>query len=110
MVETPDVYEPTTEETVSDTVVRAIADSKGVDPTRLDVPLYDVVDPDALDGLVATGDESCRVAFTCADWRVVVDGGATVRVMHNERAETVSPVNPKVLRGGASPWQLIFDL
>ena len=79
MVEAPDVYEPTAEETVSDTVIRALADSKGVDPAQLDVRLYDVVDPDALDRLCASGG-GCRVAFTYADRRVVVDGGGTVHI------------------------------
>jgi hypothetical protein len=108
MVETPDVYEPTETETVSDTVVRALADSKGVDPTRLDVPLYDVVDPDALDALFVSGG-GCRVAFSYADRRVVVDGAGTVHVTRRERAETTSPATPKVLRGAGSPWQMVFN-
>ena len=108
MVEAPDVYEPTAEETVSDTVIRALADSKGVDPAQLDVRLYDVVDPDALDRLCASGG-GCRVAFTYADRRVVVDGGGTVHITGQNRTSTESPVNPQVLRGAASPWQMVFS-
>jgi hypothetical protein len=110
MVEAPDVYEPTAEETVSDTVVRALADSKGVDPAQLDVRLYDVVDPDALDRLCESGGGGCRVAFTYADRRVVVDGAGTVHVTGQDRASTESTVNPQVLRGAASPWRMVFNL
>ncbi|MEA5389576.1 HalOD1 output domain-containing protein [Haloarculaceae archaeon H-GB2-1] len=39
------------EDALSLAVVTALAAHEGVDPTRLEPPLYDVIDPDALDEL-----------------------------------------------------------
>lgn len=39
-------------EPASSTVIRAIADYHGIDPIDLDQPLYDAIDPEALDALV----------------------------------------------------------
>lgn len=64
----------TAAESVSDTVVRAIADAKGIEPTDLDECLYDHVDPSALDNLCesATG-ANCSVSFRMAGFRVMID-------------------------------------
>jgi len=112
MVEAPDVYEPMTGETVSNTVVRALADSKDVEPTELDVCLYDVVDPDALDRLCESADGShCRIGFTYDDRRVVVDGSGTVHVTTDrDGATATTAASPQVLRGAASPWRMVFNL
>lgn len=75
----------------SDVVVAAVAKAKGVDPLDLD-PLYDVVDPDALDRLFAdgkAGSASLEVSFTMADCEVVVDGSGEVAVTLSE-SETCS--------------------
>lgn len=57
-------------------IVKAVARSAGVDPTELS-PLYETVDPDALDALVTsladgTGQEHFSVQFTYAGREVVV--------------------------------------
>jgi len=115
MVESPDVYEPEPEETVCDTVLRALADSKGVAPTNLDVQLYDVIDPDALDRLFDSrgGATGRRVSFTVGDRRVVVDESRTVYVTTTQerpgQQEPTSPANPQILRGAASPWRMVFS-
>lgn len=44
------LFEPRSER-LSDTVIRAVADAEGVEPSALDTPLYEVIDPDALDRL-----------------------------------------------------------
>lgn len=58
---------------VSLSIVRTIADREGVDPTELP-PLYEVIDPDALDGLVDrnTGDRIV-VRFTYSGHVVTVE-------------------------------------
>ena len=115
MVESPDVYEPVQGETVCETVVRALADSKDVDPTDLDFHLYDAIDPDALDRLFDWRDEVTgrRVSYTLADRRVVVDESRTVDVTTREKRPTQhegpASGNPQILRGAASPWRMVFS-
>lgn len=70
--------------TVSDEVVSAVAAEKEVDPLALD-PLYQVIDPDAIDALyglgsVGQGSSSVRVEFTYCGCDVVVDADGSVTV------------------------------
>lgn len=70
--------------TVSEVVVRRVADREGCDPVSLE-PLYHVVDPEALDALVETTrhglDRSpTRVSFTYCGYEVVIERDGTVRV------------------------------
>ncbi len=60
--------------TVSSVVVEALAEAEGTTPTGLTTPLYEAVDPDALDRLFETGSASAsgRVEFSYADYRVTV--------------------------------------
>lgn len=56
-------------------VIRAVASEEDVDPTDLDVPLYDAVDPGALDSLFESGFDG-HVRFTYYGYEVsVFDGG-----------------------------------
>lgn len=64
---------------VSETVVVAVAEARGVDPTELEPRLYDFVDPDALDSLFRSDDGS--VAFTMAGCHVTVYGSGRVVVL-----------------------------
>ncbi|RKD94639.1 HalOD1 output domain-containing protein [Halopiger aswanensis] len=64
-------------------VVEAIAAAEGVDPADLEPPLYDVLDPDALDtladSLCSNGGQfdgaASRVEFTYRTYRVEVEIG-----------------------------------
>ena len=70
------------DETVSETVVEAVADAKGVDPLALD-PLYDSIDPDALDRLfdhAGAGSSIAKLSFEMADCEVLVRGSGEVVV------------------------------
>jgi len=73
-----------TDESISLTVIRAVADAKGVDPVDMDARLNDYVEPDALDRLFASGSGQPhwdgRVSFTMADCRVEISGSGTVVV------------------------------
>lgn len=60
-------------------VVEAVANAAGTDPMRLEPPLNEVVDPDALERLVE-GDALARVSFEYDGRTVAVDGDGTVTV------------------------------
>jgi hypothetical protein len=68
---------------VSQTVVMAVAEAKGVDPVELE-PLYTSVDPDALNNVfrptVGDSTSSMRFCFSVADCDVVVQGDGDVLV------------------------------
>ncbi|AEH35730.1 HalOD1 output domain-containing protein [Halopiger xanaduensis] len=74
-------------------VVEAIAAAEGVDPAALEPPLYDVLDPDALDTLTDSlcrgadqfDDAAARVEFTYRTYRVEVEIGDEVDVTVTER-------------------------
>ena len=75
-------------ETVSEAVVDAVADAKGVDPLDLD-PLYDTVDPDALDSIFrhASGTASAELTFEMAGCEVLVREAGEVVVTSTPGAE-----------------------
>ncbi|WP_246982817.1 HalOD1 output domain-containing protein [Halorientalis marina] len=113
MVKAPETYDVEVGETVSEAVVRAVANEQGVDPVTMDACLYDVIDPHALDTVFAdrdTTDGERRVSFTFDGYRVAVDESRTVFVTEQETTEGASPPtgpNPAVLRGSGSPWRLV---
>ncbi|MFC6974156.1 HalOD1 output domain-containing protein [Halomicroarcula sp. GCM10025709] len=68
---------------VTHTVISAVARYEGVDPASLTPPLFDVVDPDALDALFAdryVGTPGLRCAFTYRGHRVEVESSGSVTV------------------------------
>lgn len=69
----------------STAVIEAIADHEGRDPMDLEQPLYEVIDPDALDALTgngATGQAPAEIAveFTYNGCRVSVSNDGSVEV------------------------------
>ena len=76
------VYHPGGDGSLTATVVEAVAAVTGEEPTAME-PLGSVVDPEALEGLVASlrrSSEGGRVAFTFAGCRVTVTADGAVRV------------------------------
>lgn len=73
---------------LSETVVNAVADAKGVDPMALDERLYDVVDPDGLERLFRHTADGPRtdgnVSFTLAGCSVVVHSSGRVVAVPEE--------------------------
>lgn len=64
----------------SERVVREVAAKTGTDPLALP-PLYEAIDPDALDALFTSSDgNSLQVEFEYAGRHVVVDGSGQVGV------------------------------
>ncbi|SHK78645.1 MULTISPECIES: HalOD1 output domain-containing protein [Haladaptatus] len=67
---------------VSEAVIRAVADAAEVDPADM-TPLYDIIDPDALDRLFrptssVTREVESSINFTMAGCEVVVSDNRTV--------------------------------
>lgn len=66
-------------ESLSQRVVEAVADAKDVDPLDLEVPLYEAVDPDALDSLFRASDDlEGVIEFTYYDYQVRVTAAGNV--------------------------------
>ena len=65
---------------VSETVVDAISAAARVDPTTMP-PLYETVDPDALDALFRTDAPGVSISFDYDGFTVEVEGAGTVRVV-----------------------------
>lgn len=75
-------------------VVEAVAEAKGVDPLDLD-PLYDVIDPDALEGMFQFPgrgpDASLELRFTMAGCTVVITGDGDVTATVEARGDEHRP-------------------
>lgn len=76
MMGTPE-YEPEAVAQPSTAVVDEIASAEDVSPPNVPVPLYDSVDPDALDALVSSADD-VSVTFSYFGYQVTVDGDGDV--------------------------------
>lgn len=70
-------------QTPSETVVSSVATHRGVDPVALP-PLYDTLDPDALDALFASACGDGQVTFEYAGCTVECAGDGTVDVRDGE--------------------------
>jgi hypothetical protein len=66
----------------SQSVVERIAEAENTDPVNLDTPLYDAIDPDALDALFSPVDEARslpgQVTFSYYGYTVTVDSSGDV--------------------------------
>lgn len=71
-----------TDITVVEAIVRKIASLEEIDPIELEPPLYDAIDPDALQRLLQSSEAVETVRFTYAGWVVDVRGDGRVSV-HN---------------------------
>lgn len=63
---------------LSEAIVAAVAKREGIEVTELSKPLYDVIDPEALDELFR--DTRGKVAFTYLGYVVTVDDRANVNL------------------------------
>ena len=74
---------------VSEAVVTAVADAKGISTVALTPPLYDVIDPDALETVVASmtsrpDDHVGRVEFSYSGYEITITGDGHVSVTLDE--------------------------
>jgi hypothetical protein len=87
-------------ESLAEIVVWTVADAKDVDPMDIDEPLYETIDPDALERLfegASAGQSKQRIEFTLAGCDVTVYGDRRVVVQppaDTETAPTASAVSP----------------
>lgn len=67
-------------ESPSNLVVESIAREEDVDPLNLEVPLYEAIDPDALDALFQSDDDafSGRITFEYYGYEVTVSDAGHV--------------------------------
>jgi len=66
--------------TVSEKIIESISNAEGEAPTRLTPPLYDVVDPEALDDVTESIGPEGTVAFEYCGYDVRVSGDGDVSV------------------------------
>lgn len=78
-------FAPNEATTPSESVIKAVAEAEGCDPLD-SPPLYEVLDPDALDALFR-GCGSCRVGFEYAGYEVVVRSNGRVVVREGESGD-----------------------
>ncbi|WP_423745886.1 HalOD1 output domain-containing protein (plasmid) [Haladaptatus sp. SPP-AMP-3] len=76
-------------EQLSTAVVMALTDITGGDPSDIGVPLYDVIDPDALDNLFSDKHDGSprtggKVVFTILDYEVTVQSYGEIVVRELE--------------------------
>lgn len=75
------IFEPSTGGSATEAVVSLVAQEKDCAPLELD-PLYDAVDPEALDSIcTATPDSSLRLSFEYAGYTVLVDASGIVQLV-----------------------------
>ena len=68
---------------VTHAVVEAVADAEGIPTSNVSPPLASVIDPDALETIVASlddrsGDTRGNITFTYHNYRITVDGDGSV--------------------------------
>ncbi|QLG29671.1 hypothetical protein HUG10_18865 (plasmid) [Halorarum halophilum] len=78
-------HDPTGSADLTTTIVHALADVMGEDVTGTEFPLYDSVDPDALDRLFAPKTDGTprppgHVAFSVQDYRVTVYSSGEIAI------------------------------
>lgn len=78
-------YDRESEEPLSTAVVVAVTTAAGLDPGEIEEPLYEVIDPEALDDLFRTQEGTdvapdSEVSFTLAGHRVTISAGETIAV------------------------------
>jgi hypothetical protein len=73
-------WELSSERPLSESIVRAVADAKDIEPEAVADRIYDVVDPDALDRLFNAPSEDIKrqdaqLFFKLDDYEVIIQGG-----------------------------------
>lgn len=66
------------EESLTPTIIESVADTTNVSPRELSTPLYNVVDPDALERVFAGESAVGEVVFTYHGCEVTVSSDGTV--------------------------------
>ncbi len=67
--------------TTLEAIVRTVAAEEGIEPTELEPPLYEAIDPDALQSLLDSSDAVRTVQFSYGGRTVEVRGDGQVTVL-----------------------------
>ncbi|MFC6785402.1 HalOD1 output domain-containing protein [Halobaculum halobium] len=88
-------YDSESDRSATDAIVRALADAAGVDPTDIP-PLFDYVDPDALNTLFDSSDRGTGgdtlLSFQVDTWNVFVRSDGRIRVCDATQPTEPEPV------------------
>lgn len=80
-------YDPGGDRSIAELVTNALAAVSGTDPLDLP-PLYQAVDPDALELVVRQPDsqprQACFIGFTVGNWGVIVTGAGEIQIYSRE--------------------------
>lgn len=69
-------------ESPSEALLRSLAAVIGADKLESEPPLYESIDPDALDQLIESAQpDDIRVSFTHSNRRIVLDGNGNLSIM-----------------------------
>ena len=75
------IFEPSSGGSATEAVVSLVAQEESCDPLELP-PLYESVDPEALDRICEVADgSSLRISFDYSDYTVLVDGSGIVQLV-----------------------------
>lgn len=87
-------------------ILEAVAEAKDVDPIEIDTPLYDVIDPDAVDRLFEKtgrqpGVRGGQLSFRYEDCRITVygEGAVTARPERETGSENRAETAPTIGAG-----------
>jgi len=69
-----------TPRTVAEKVIDAISDAEGEAPAKLTPPLYDAIDPEALDAVTESMDPEGTIAFEYCGHEVRIDGDGEISI------------------------------
>lgn len=81
------MHDPDGPTRVSDTVIEAIAEVAGVDPTKTVIPLAERIDPDALNALFNDQNGGAQVTFRVCGLEVLVQSDGRVRIVDDAVAD-----------------------
>lgn len=73
-------------ESPSEAVLRSLAAVTGVDQLEIEPPLYESIDPDALDQLFESAQsDDLHVSFAHSDHRIIIDGNGDLSIQEVAR-------------------------
>lgn len=76
---------------VSQLVIERVSEREGINPAEIEPPLYDVIDPDALDSIFVTPSKSTqkrRVDFAYRDYWITVEGADEVTIRVSQQTDS----------------------
>lgn len=87
-------YLPSGEGTIVYSILEAVAEVTGSSPSQLDEPLYESVDPDALEQLFESFDESADgyVSFDFCGVRVITHSDGDIDVYDETKPATIGTI------------------